>query len=211
MTNSTLLNALISLTTIIAKTEHLFSRYGSNQLPIFMPNIVNNVDLDKIGKTIKAGKKDKLTLHRPVKLQGEWILDSTKEYQFRTEMSYEKGKQVIEIDSPSFMGGNGNRAGPMVYCVAGITSCFVSTFASVAAMTGVKLTKLGVDAECIVNFARTFDVEDQPIMEGLKIRLDAQSEDSEKEKLETVLKMALERCPAIYSMTHIIKVQAELK
>ena len=173
--------------------------------------IFNNVDLDKIGKTVEAGKKDKLTLRRPVKLQGEWILDSTKGYQFRTEMSYEKGKQVIEIDSPSFMGGNGNRAGPMVYCVTGITSCFVSTFASVAAMMGVKLTRLGIDAECNVNFAKTFDVEDQPIMEGINIRLDAQSEDSDKKKLETVLKMALERCPAIYSMTHIIKVQAELK
>ena len=78
-------------------------------------------------------------------------------------------------------------------------------------MMGVKLTRLGVDAECNVNFAKTFDVEDQPIMEGINIRLDAQSEDSDKKKLETVLKMALERCPAIYSMTHIIKVQAELK
>src|SRR4030067_1879863 len=142
----------------IAKTEHLFSRYGSNQLSIFMPNIVNNVDLDKIGKTVEAGKKDKFTLRRPVKLQGEWILDSTKGYQFRTEMSYEKGKQLIEIHSPSFMGGNGNRAGPMVYCVPGITSCFFSTFATGAAMMGVKLTRLGVDAEGNVNFAKRFDV-----------------------------------------------------
>ena len=78
-------------------------------------------------------------------------------------------------------------------------------------MMGVKLTRLGVDAECIVNFAKTFDVEDQPIMEGIKIQLDAQSEDCDKKKLETILKMSLERCPAIYSMTHIIRVQAELK
>jgi len=78
-------------------------------------------------------------------------------------------------------------------------------------MMGVKLTKLGVDAEYNVNFAKTFDVEDQPIMEGINIRLYVQSVDSDKKKLETVLKMALDRCPAIYSMTHIIKVQAELK
>jgi len=176
-----------------------------------MPNIVNNVDLDKIAKTVEAGKKDKSTLRKPVKLVGEWILDSTKGYQFKTEITYEKGKQVVEVDSPSFMGGGGNRLGPMSYCVTGIASCFVSTFASVAAMMGVKLTRLGVDAECIVNFAKTFDVEDQPIMEGLKIQLDAQSENADKKKLEAILKMAQERCPAIYSMTHIIKVQAELK
>ena len=29
-------------------------------------------------------------------------------YQFRTEISFEKGKQIIEIDSSSFLGGNGN-------------------------------------------------------------------------------------------------------
>jgi hypothetical protein len=74
-----------------------------------MPNIINNVDLDKIGKTIESGKKDKLTLLKPVKLYGKWNLDESKGYQFRTELSYENGKEVIEIDSPSFLGGNGSR------------------------------------------------------------------------------------------------------
>ena len=94
--------------------------------------ILNNVDLEKISQTIENGKKDKAALRRPVKLQGEWILDSTKGYQFRTELGYEKGKQVVEIDSPSFLGGNGNMLGPMAYCITGITSCFIATLASVA-------------------------------------------------------------------------------
>ncbi|WKT58017.1 hypothetical protein QVH35_00240 [Candidatus Nitrosotenuis chungbukensis] len=98
--------------------------------------ILNNVDLDKISKTVEAGKKDKQSLLKPVKLQGEWVLDAAKDYQFRTELSYEKGKQVIEVDSPSFLGGNGNRLGPMAYCIAGITSCFIGTFAAVAASQG---------------------------------------------------------------------------
>jgi uncharacterized OsmC-like protein len=55
----------------------------------------------------------------------------------------------IEIDSPSFLGGNGNRLGPMAYCVACITSCFIATFTSVAASQGVSLTKLNVNTECI--------------------------------------------------------------
>ena len=100
--------------------------------------LISNVDLDKVAKTVEAGKKDKQSLRKPVRLEGEWILDPSKGYQFRTEMSYEKGKQVIEIDSPSFLGGGGNRLSPMAHCVTGITSCFVSTFASVAAMQGVK-------------------------------------------------------------------------
>ena len=84
-----------------------------------MTKILKNVDLEKISQTIESGKKDKSALRKPVKLQGEWILDSTKGYQFRTELGYEKGKQVIEIDSPSFLGGNGKTLGPMAYCVAG--------------------------------------------------------------------------------------------
>ena len=169
------------------------------------------MNLDKISKTVEDGKKDKAALRKPIKLQGEWNLDPTKDYQFKTEMSYEKGKQIVEIDSPSFMGGNGNRLGPMAYCVTGIASCFISTFATVAASEGVKLSKLAVNAECMVNFAKTFDVADEPIMEGIKFQLDAQTSNADRKQLEKILMMALERCPAVYTMTHTVKVQAELK
>jgi hypothetical protein len=72
---------------------------------------INNIDLVKISQTIHNSKRDKSTLRKPVKLQGQWNFDPSKGYQFKTELSYEKGKQVIEIDSPSFLGGNGNRLG----------------------------------------------------------------------------------------------------
>ena len=68
-------------------------------------------------------------------------------YQFRTELSFEKGKQIIEIDSPSYLGGNGNRLGPMGYCVAGIASCFIATFATVVVHQGIRLTKLNASVE----------------------------------------------------------------
>ncbi len=176
-----------------------------------MTNIINNVDLDKIAQTVASGKKDGSALKKPVKLQGEWNLDASKGYQFRTELSYEKGKQVIEIDSPSFLGGNGNRLGPMAYCVAGITSCFIATFASVAAAQGVRLTRLNVSAECNINFAKTFDVADEPITEGINFQIDAQSNNADKETLQELIRMAEQRCPAIYSMTHLIKVNAQIK
>jgi uncharacterized OsmC-like protein len=176
-----------------------------------MANVINNTDLDKVAQTVANGKKDKQTLRKPIKLQGEWNLDPSKEYQFRTELSYEKGKEMIEIDSPSFLGGNGNRLGPMAYCVAGITSCFIATFASVAAIQGIRLTKLNVGAECTINFAKTFDISDEPITEGINFQIDAESGDADKQKLQELVKMAEERCPAIYSMSHVIKVNAQIK
>ena len=176
-----------------------------------MANIINNTDLDKIQNTIENGKKDRQSLRKPVKLQGEWNLDPQNGYQFKTELTYEKGKQNIEIDSPSFLGGNGSRVGPMGYCIAGITSCFIATFVSVASSQRIIFNKLNINAECDINFAKTFDIADEPITESINFYIDAKSEDIDKQKLQELVRMAEERCPAIYSMSHIIKVNAEIK
>lgn len=176
-----------------------------------MSNITNNVDLNKISKTIEEGRNDLSTLRRPVKLAAEWNLNPDKPYQFKTELAYEKGKQVIEIDSPSFLGGNGNRLGPMAYCVAGITSCFIATFVTVASSKGIRLSKLNVNAQCNINFAKTFDMADKPITEGIEFQIEAESQDADKQQLEEIIRLAEERCPAMYSMMHEIKVNAIIK
>jgi uncharacterized OsmC-like protein len=176
-----------------------------------MSNITNNVDLNKISKTIEEGRNDLSTLRRPVKLAAEWNLNPDKPYQFKTELVYEKGKQVIEIDSPSFLGGNGNRLGPMAYCVAGITSCFIATFVTVASSKGIRLSKLNVNAQCNINFAKTFDIADEPITEGIEFQIEAESQDADKQQLEEIIRLAEKRCPAMYSMMHEIKVNAIIK
>jgi uncharacterized OsmC-like protein len=179
-----------------------------------MANIINNTDLDKIQNTIENGQRDRQFLRKPVKLQGEWNLDPKNGYQFKTELTYEKGKQTIEIDSPSFLGGNGNRVGPMGYCIAGITSCFIATVVSIASSRGIIFNKLNVNAECNINFAKTFDIADEPITESINFYIYAKSEEDtmmDKEKLQELVRMAEERCPAIYSMSHVIKINAEVK
>jgi uncharacterized OsmC-like protein len=176
-----------------------------------MTEILNNVNLEKVSKTIENGKNDKETLKKPVRLEGEWNFDTTKEYQFRTELPYEYGKEIIEIDSPSFLGGTGKRLGPMAYCIAGITSCFIGTFVGIASSQGIKLTKLNVSTSCDVNFSKTFDLSDEPITESIDFEIDVQSENSDKEKLGEILRLAHERCPAMYSMSHVIPVSAQLK
>ena len=177
-----------------------------------MSKVINNIDLEKIQNTAENGKKNKESMRKPVKLEGEWnLFDIDKGYQFRTELSYEKGKEVIEIDSPSFLGGNGNRLGPMAYCIAGITSCFVATFATIASRQGITLSKLNVRSECNINFAKTFDIADEPITEGINFEIDAQSENADNQKLQEILAIAEEKCPAMYSMRHVIKVNATIR
>ena len=172
---------------------------------------VNNVDLDKVSKTVENGKNDPQTLIKPVKLHGIWNLDSQSEFQFKTELPFENGVQKLEIDSPTFLGGNANRLGPMGYCIAGITSCFLGTFASVAATSGVNLTKLEVSASCDVNFAKSFDVSDDPMMKGFKIEIDATSDNADSQKLQDLVVLAKQKCPAMYSLSHVIDVDAHIK
>ncbi|MFN4336119.1 MAG: OsmC family protein [Candidatus Nitrosocaldus sp.] len=173
--------------------------------------IVNNVDLSKVSAFIEQGKKDRSVLRKTIMLEGEWIFDEKKGFQFRSEMAYEKGKQVLEIDSPTWLGGQGNRLGPMAYCIAGLTSCFIATFASVAASKGIRLKRLSVSSNCTVNFAKTLDVTDEPITESINFDIDAEAENAGKAELEEVLRLARERCPAVYSMEHLIKVNTVLK
>ena len=99
----------------------------------------------------------------------------------------------------------------MAYCLAGIASCFIATFVNVAARQGIRLTKLAVDAQCSINWAKSFDLADEPINEGISFQIDAQSHNADKQRLQEIAKMAEERCPAMYSMTHVIKVDARIK
>jgi uncharacterized OsmC-like protein len=62
--------------------------------------------------------------------------------------------------------------------------------------------------ECGINFAKTFDMADEPITEGITFRINAESDNADKSELRRLLKMAEERCPAMYSMSHAIKVDA---
>jgi uncharacterized OsmC-like protein len=173
-------------------------------------NIINNVDLGKIAQTIDDGKKDVEILRKPIKLHGEWVLDAGADFQFKTELEFEKGKQTIEMDSPSFLGGHGSRLGPTNYCVLGIASYFALTFAILAARQGVYLRRLTIDAECVVNFAKYLDVADKPLVEGVKFRLGVESKGSDRKKILQLVKMAEERCPAVYMLTHKVRVQTEL-
>jgi uncharacterized OsmC-like protein len=94
----------------------------------------------------------------------------------------------------------------MAYCIAGITSCFIATFATIASSQGITLSKLNVRSECNINFAKTFDIADEPITEGINFEIDAQSENADNQKLQEILAIAEEKCPAMYSMRTVIKV-----
>ena len=52
---------------------------------------------------------------------------------------------------------------------------------------------------------------DEPITEGIEFQIEAESQDADKQQLEEIIRLAEERCPAMYSMMHEIKVNAIIK
>ena len=52
---------------------------------------------------------------------------------------------------------------------------------------------------------------DEPITEGINFEIDAQSQNADYLKLQEILAIAEEKCPAMYSMQHVIKVNATIR
>ena len=63
----------------------------------------------------------------------------------------------------------------------------------------------------MINFAKTFDISEEPITEEINFQIEAQSDNADKQQLQELVKMAEERCPAMYSMKHQINVNATIK
>jgi len=171
--------------------------------------VVNHVDLEKIEASVVGMRADPAKARRLNRIEGEWSCDGLGSAQFKAELQLEGGKFVLEADSPSFLGGSGTRPGPLNYCVFGLTSCFASTFMTIAAMEGVEIKAAKFAGECMVDFSKTFGLSDKPIIESARFKVSVKSEASE-EKLERVTKLAEERCPGMYSLTNKINVKTEL-
>jgi uncharacterized OsmC-like protein len=167
------------------------------------------VDLEKIQNNVNAMKDDLAKAKRVNKIEGEWNCESSQGPQFKADFQLETGKVTLEADSPSFLGGSGTRPGPLHYCIFGLTSCFASTFMTLAAMEGIHVKAARFAGECNVDFSKTFGLSDKPIIEKAKFRVILKSNASEG-ALRRLVKLAEERCPGIYSLTNKISVETEL-
>lgn len=167
------------------------------------------MDLGKVQNSVNVMKTDPTKAKKVNRVEGEWICEGSQGPQFRADFALETGKFTVEADSPSFLGGSGTRPGPLHYCIFSLTSCFASTFMTLAAMEGIAIKTARFAGECNVDFSKTFGLSDNPIIESAKFKVTVKSEAS-KETLDRLTKLAEERCPGMYSLTNKIKVETEL-
>jgi len=167
------------------------------------------VDLDKIQNSINAIRSDAAKAKRVNRVDGEWVCEASSGPQFTADFETESGKFTLEADSPSFLGGTGTRPGPLHYCIFGLTSCFASTFMTLAATEGISIKKARFLGECYLDFTKTFGLGDKPIIENARFKITVDRA-TDKESVTRLVKLAEERCPAIFSLTNKISVQTEI-
>lgn len=170
---------------------------------------LNNIDLDRVQQTIAAIRQDPAQARRPQRVAVTWNFVEG-EPQMRATVTVEGRPQTLEADSPSFLGGQGLRPGPIPYCLFAFASCFAGSFAGAAAELGVRLTYLQVAAETVVDFTRPLGLGENPPAEGLTFIVEAAT-DGDPARLEEVKALAYRRCPAVYCITNPIPLTVQLK
>lgn len=164
---------------------------------------INNVDLNKVMEFGEQIKGDPNKAKRTQVIEGEWLVNEGGA-QFKSDIKFEGGQTVFEVDSPTFMGGGGKFPGPMHYCFYGLASCYTATFATMAAMLGIELKKLTTRVEADVNFSRVFGLGDQPVMEEVRVILNVVS-DAPEAKIKEAEELAIQRCPVVFTLKNPVK------
>ncbi len=170
---------------------------------------INNIDLARVQATVEAVRQDPAQARRPQRVEVDWNF-AEGEPQMRATVQVEGKRHVLEADSPTFLGGGGLRPGPIPYCLFAFASCFAGSFAGAAAELGVRLTRLRVTAETVVDFTRPLGLGENPPAESLTFIVEADT-DGDPARLEEVRQLAYRRCPAVYCITNPVPLKIELR
>jgi uncharacterized OsmC-like protein len=169
---------------------------------------LNNVNVERVEEEARNIQTDSSKAVRLNRVEGNWNLDES-EAQFQAIVKFEAGEAILHCDSPPFMGGEGRAPGPLQYCIYGFTSCFASTFATVAAGAGVQLRSMRVFGESEMDFSRAFGVADKTVIREVHISLDVDA-DAPPEKIQELKELALHRCPAIFCLANPVLVKVDV-
>jgi uncharacterized OsmC-like protein len=169
---------------------------------------MNHVNVESWEKLVEDIKADPANAKIRPKVKGEWVFEEGQP-QFRARMDVEGGSYTVESDMPTKLGGWGSAPGPLNYCLYGLASCYAYTFASLATMEGVTLTKLEIEAESHIDVSKTVGLSDNPIVEEVKWTVTVSS-DADDAMIEKLKDMAEEKCPAIYCLTNPVKLTIDV-
>lgn len=171
---------------------------------------MRNINIKGIKKFLEDSKSDPSLLRRQMKVQVNWNMDENQPQMFAEVEIPNGAKTKIVCDSAPFMGGKGIAPNPLQYCLFGMASCFLATFATVAYEKGLNIKSLSITAENNINLKRPMGLSDEPVVEKIIMRVQVESEHT-KEEIEEVKRIATERCPAVWCITNPIPLEIQVK
>ena len=171
--------------------------------------VMNGVNLTKYREFIENVKQEPALGIKRLEVEGEWKSDGPAPH-FTAILDAESGKVRVEFDEPQFLGGGFTAPNPNQFCLAGAIACYASSFSKWAAMSGVSIRKLIINAAANIDMSKSLGVSENPPVEVIEYELAVDS-DSTIEELLNVKKLADERCPGVYCLTHALKLDVQLR
>lgn len=171
--------------------------------------IRNGVNLTKYREFIETVKQEPALGIKRLQVVGEWISDGPAPH-FAAFLDSESGKVRVESDEPHVLGGGFTAPNPNQLCLAGAIACYASSFSKWAAMSGVDIRKLTISAAANIDMSKSLGVSENPPVEAIQYELMVDSDATIEELLE-VKKLADERCPGVYCLTHALKLDVQLR
>ena len=171
--------------------------------------VKNGVNLTKYREFIETVRQEPALGIKRLQVVGEWNSDGPAPH-FAAFLDAESGKVRVEFDEPQFLGGGFTAPNPNQFCLAGAIACYASSFSKWAAMNGVSIRKMTINAAANIDMSMSLGVSENPPVETIEYELTVDS-DATTEELLKVKKLADERCPGVYCLTHALKLEVQLK
>ena len=159
---------------------------------------MHNVRIKQINTMIEQCQDDASAAQLDFNFEGTWRTNSD-QVQFSGDVQFPQGELTLNADFPPFLGGEGRAPSALTYCFYGAMSCYGSTFATQAAMAGVRLDAMTISLKLGVDFRSALGVGDFPPMTGFKFNVKVISDASDVD-IQKVKELTDERCPAIWAM-----------
>ncbi|HEX9906958.1 MAG TPA: OsmC family protein [Thermoplasmata archaeon] len=171
--------------------------------------IKNGVNLTKYREFIEAVKQEPVSGLKRLQVEGEWLSDGLAPH-FSAFLDAESGKVRVEFDEPQFLGGGFKAPNPNQYCLAGAVACYASSFSKWAAMSGINIRRLAINAAANIDMSKSLGVSENPPVEAIEYEVIVDS-DATTEELQRIKELADERCPGVYCLTHALKLDIKLR
>lgn len=170
--------------------------------------IKNGVNLTKYREFIETVRQEPALGIKRLQVEGQWDSNGSAPH-FAAFLDAESGKVRVEFDEPQFLGGGFTAPNPNQFCLAGAIACYASSLSKWAAMSGISIRKLVINAATNIDMSKSLGVSENPPVEAIEFEVVVDS-DATFEELLKVKKMADERCPGAYCLTHALKLDIRL-